>query len=281
MRAAARHLTLLLALTAAAGASRAEEAGFGGAPVDEAPLEPPADSSSECLVQDERGAWIPCDLVLSAPEPPAPRAPELPLERRPEAVPEEPAAPAPEPRTERLGPAQRALAEVRRDKKPFPLVELRGRVAAVASELEAIRSDPKRVKEREPKERELAFLDGVLRHVEKEAFERMRRCLSRRRMPLPEPFKDYRMTPAGKVPLTREEIAAQGPTVDKYPCERVRVTDAETIAKITRLHEVERLLDEGDFGWARRDEKAALDKERRALVDEIDGDDPLRHFRRK
>lgn len=280
-----RTLVVSLLFTLAVPAT-AQHEGFGGASagdVDEAdrsgephPGDDEVPDGDACLVKDDQGTWRSCEDVLSAP---SPHEQEAPVDDRPPLTLPPVADEEEKPKVREINetrPAKGAFGRLvagahEQSEEDFPLLKLRARVEALKAEVKALEDDPIRHREAPAKKDEHRFYVDVLTHVESVGYGLVRSCIA---TDMPEwtetflPPNAYRMTPGGPVLMPEEERRSM-PHFDPPGCERLRLIDDATIAKVTRLHEIERQLKKGGLGYHERDQRKALLREAAAIKQEL------------
>lgn len=253
-----------------------EPAVFGGPADDTATT-----NDAECEWRDDDGNWISCEALI-APSSDGPAASEV-GSSYPAASPTGrstttslPATPAP---TSSPKSPFDALPLASPGATP-PLVDVREKWAALKDDETRLRRQGGTTPELLRTRRALQLESLVLNHLEEIALRRMQRCIAEHRLPPVPKVQTQRMTAAGPIPLTVEELAATGPRIEPYPCERVRVVDAALVSTLRRYYDVSRQIHEDTLGWHRRDERSALKKEHEELLQALASDDPLVRHRR-
>lgn len=277
----------LACVALAAAPALAQHEGFGGAPADDddtlgaapfesAPAEGAGDDSA-CLLPDESGAWRPCDEVLGTVSRPSTRESASADEGPPLTLPPSPDDEKPKIReistkSAPKGAYGRLVSGVGESvKEEFPLLVLRERVQALADEAKALADDPVRYRDAPKKREEHEAERVVLERVEKVAFHLMRSCIATEMPEWSESYTPpslYRMTPGGPVPASPEE-RRKLPAFDPPGCERIRLVDDATIAKVRRLVEIEHTLRNGGLGYFERDQRKSLEAEKARLQQDL------------
>lgn len=244
-------LTLCFAVVVAA-----DDPGFGGAtetPAD-VPAEMPADEPVEApidAVDDDRPATSPAEFVgngraASFPDTPA----DVAVVRKKTAL-------------------ELEIEKARIDPAKYPLVQTRVEVARVVDDLkEAEKHGLASVPELR---RQLAAMKAVLDDIERVALYRLNLCTTR--LGMRSQTKNFKMTAAGPVRLTTQEMLATVSAVDPEGCARIEIVDAAVIARVKRAHELRRILKTTTFPFHKLDEKRALQKEQKALLAELAKED--------
>lgn len=246
---------------------------------DDAPVAPSSEEAApeegSCVMPDARGVWRPCDEVLAERAPA--RSPTVEDERPPLPLPAPPEEERPKVRAiSTTRPASGAYGRLVADtqdavKEEFPLLTLRERVKALADEADVLLDDPIRYREAPAKRQEHERLQTVLERVEKVAFHKMRSCIATEMPEWSETYTPpslYRMTPGGLVRASPDE-RRKLPSFDPPGCERIRLVDEALIEKVRRVVEIEDTLENGRLGYYERDQRAALEREREALLHDL------------
>ena len=244
--------------------------GFGGQWEDETEEE-------ACRMQNDDGEWVSCNEMLQASQLAVGTVEKAaakvdPMPSLPKAGPAQ--TEGTKPRANKASPFD-VIASSAQAERPTPLAQARDAYAALIQEEESLRRKGATSTELRTFRRGLRLEQLVMLHLEELAYRRMQRCIAEHRLPPITTVKTHRMTSAGPIPLTGEELAAFGPQIEPYPCERVRVVDEDLVSSLRRYYVVSRSLHEDDFGWNQRDQRAALTKEKKVLVKKLQPDDPL------
>jgi hypothetical protein len=238
-----------------AAAAQAQERGFGGAPDEElfaAPASPGADW--------ERAA----EAALSAEDPD-----DAPDDLRSggggtAVFPSEP--PPPPPRKKTL--LEEELARAGVEAADHPLLLARLEVALLKQEFKD--KESRGLSSVRDVETRLLAAEAVLADIELVARNRMQNCAQR--LGLRVQVKNYRMTPAGPRPLTREELMGQASYVDPEGCNRILLVDQPLVDRVKRAHALRALLHSTNFPYHRIEERRALEREQRELERALAGE---------
>lgn len=238
---------LLLALCAA------DDPGFGGQGADVA--------ADDIEIVDER------DLVETAPADALPTPTEFVGGNgaRTGVFPTTPTEPPPRKKTS----LEIELEKARLDPARFPLIQLRVDVARLdADRLEA---ESRGLSAATSIKEELGRVRAILVDVERIAMHRMNVCVTRQGKRAV--VKNYKMTAAGPVRLSTQELIAQTSGIDPEGCARFELIDAAVVTRVRRAHELRQILKTTTFPFHKLDDKRALEKEQQALLKELGKED--------
>ncbi len=113
--------------------------------------------------------------------------------------------------------------------------------------------------------------EAILLDVERIALHRMNTCLTRQGKNVV--VKNYRMTAAGPVALSTQELLAHASPVDPDGCSRLSLIDDAVVRRVRRAHEIARELTERRFGFHEMAERRALEAEQATLRKELARED--------
>jgi hypothetical protein len=85
--------------------------------------------------------------------------------------------------------------------------------------------------------------------------------------------KNFRMTPAGPIRLSTQELLAQASPVDPDGCGRIFLVDDALVQRVRRAHALRQELSTRRFGFHDMAERRALEAEQAALQKELAKED--------
>ncbi len=230
----------LLLFTAAA---LADEPGFGGAAVDD---EPAMAIEHDVPQTSPLPEFVGGSSTLSS-------------------FPETPPAPLPPKKTK----LEEELERARLDPARFPLIQLRVDVARLDAQRIDLENQGRTAAQDVRKQLEAA--QAVLVDVERIALHRMQVCANRNGSATQ--ARNFRMTAAGPVRLSTNELLAQAGSVDPDGCARIELVDAAVVTRVKRAHELRQVLATREFPFHKLDDKRALEREQKALLAELAKED--------
>lgn len=239
-----------------------DEPGFGGTDPssDEVASSPPSGGGED---DDGGGAAV---LTPAAPTPPS-RPDDFQagaVRRTLERFPEQPAVDTATPT-----PLELELARGGLDPGRHPLLALRVEVARARQAYEAGRQHG--LYSLRDEEETLSSLEALLADVERIALHRMNVCMTRQGKNVV--VRNYRMTAAGPVTLTVQELLAQASPIDPDGCSRISLIDAALIERVRRAHSLTKELSTRRFGFHEMAQRRALEKEHAAVRAELAKED--------
>lgn len=223
-------------------AALADEPGFGGVPVDDAPAPITVDEPTPALPEFVGGG---ASTLTSFPDVPPP---------------------PPAPKKTKL---EEELERARLDPARFPLIQLRVDVARLDAQRAELENQGRSAAQDVRKQLEAA--QAILVDVERIALHRMQVCTNRNGTSTK--VKNYRMTAAGPVRLSTNEMLAQANSIDPDGCARIELVDAAVVARVKRAHELRQILATREFPFHKLDDKRALEREQKAVLAELAKED--------
>jgi hypothetical protein len=113
--------------------------------------------------------------------------------------------------------------------------------------------------------------EAILVDVERIALHRMNTCLTRQGKNVA--VKNYRMTAAGPVALSTQELLAHASPIDPDGCSRISLIDDAVIQRVRRAHALGHELSTRRFGYHEMAERRALEAEQATLRKELARED--------
>lgn len=239
---------LVLILTILGTIAADDDVGFGGAPDASEAAVPAAVDDVEKVP-----ATRPGDFVTGA------RSPTL--------------AAFPDPKQADVAPTKTALEleleRARLDPAQHPLLALRVEVARARQAFEQGRKNG--LYSLKDEEAALRDVEAILVDVERIALHRMNVCMTRQGRSVV--VKNFRMTPAGPIRLSTQELLAQASPVDPDGCGRIFLVDDALVQRVRRAHALQHELSTRRFGFHDMAERRALESEQAALQKELAKED--------
>jgi hypothetical protein len=179
--------------------------------------------------------------------------------------PEVPPPPLPAKKTK----LEEELERARLDPARFPLIQLRVDVARLDAERIELENQGRSAANDVRKQ--LEATQAILVDVERIALHRMQVCTNRTATTTK--VKNYRMTAAGPVRLSTQEMMAQASSIDPDGCARIELVDAALVARVKRAHELREILATRTFPFHKLDDKRALEREQKSVLAELAKED--------
>ncbi len=161
------------------------------------------------------------------------------------------------------------LEKARLDPALFPLIQLRVDVARL--DADRIEAESRGLSAATAIKEVLAAAQAILVDVERIAMHRMNVCMTRQGKRAV--VKNYKMTAAGPVRLSTQQLLAQTSNIDPDGCARIELIEKEVVARVRRAHELRAILKTTPFPFHKLDDKRALEKEQQALLKELAKED--------
>jgi hypothetical protein len=166
-------------------------------------------------------------------------------------------------------PLELELERARLDPAQHPLLALRVEVARARQAFEMGRRNG--LYSLKDEEATLREVEAILVDVERIALHRMNVCMTRQGKTVV--VKNFRMTPAGPIRLSTQELLAQASPVDPDGCGRIFLVDDGLVQRVRRAHALQRELSTRRFGFHDMAERRALEAEQAAIQNELAKED--------